>query len=91
VYCPDNYPQVPPKIHIKEPKLAMPAVDSKGVVCIINYMFSISGDVDLNKLKPGFHWNSNLNIADSLMALRNNICDSDVARNSAALINQRYG
>lgn len=32
VFCPDNYPAQPPQITIKEPKLAMAAVDSKGMI-----------------------------------------------------------
>jgi ubiquitin-protein ligase len=77
VFCSDKYPEEPPRIRIKGPKMAMKAVDA-------------SGYVNLSLLSPAFRWNPKMNIADALYAIRSNMGESGVANASFPLRNQNY-
>lgn len=74
---PKDYPASPPAVRFISPKIAMAAVDARG-------------GVDLGKLQPPFRWRPELNIADVLMAVRENMYDDNVNRASAALGGQSY-
>mmetsp|Transcript_28270 Transcript_28270/g.43803 ORF Transcript_28270/g.43803 Transcript_28270/m.43803 type:complete len:150 (-) Transcript_28270:112-561(-) len=77
LYIPDSYPQSPPQIKFKAPKVSMPAVNG-------------SGKVELSKLNPHFTWKSSMNIADALKAIRDNICQSSVIKASQGLMYTQY-
>ena len=77
VVCSDKYPEEPPRIRFKGPKVAMKAVDA-------------SGYVNLSLLVPPFRWNPKMNIADALCAVRTNMSESSVANASFPLKNQNY-
>jgi len=72
-----SYPEEPPKIRFIEPKIAMPCV-------------SETGHVDITKIKPKFIWNRDLDLAHLLMAIRENMEDPAVLKNSEKLAQTRY-
>eukprot|EP01126_Amoeba_proteus_P011083 TRINITY_DN1441_c0_g2_i1.p1 TRINITY_DN1441_c0_g2~~TRINITY_DN1441_c0_g2_i1.p1 ORF type:complete len:152 (+),score=20.98 TRINITY_DN1441_c0_g2_i1:91-546(+) len=76
-FCSDTYPEEPPRIVFTGTKVVMPAVDNKG-------------NVNLERLKPPFRWDSRLNIADALTAIRKNLCDPQVISASYPVRNQTY-
>mmetsp|Transcript_41131 Transcript_41131/g.57237 ORF Transcript_41131/g.57237 Transcript_41131/m.57237 type:complete len:151 (+) Transcript_41131:129-581(+) len=77
VFVPDNYPETPPQVRFKAPKINMPAVNG-------------SGHVDLSKLTPNFTWRTNYNIADVLKAIRENISQNSVIKSSSGLQGTQY-
>ena len=78
IFIPDSYPDVPPVIRFKQPRIAMDCVGQDGTV-------------DLRKIKPAFRWNGDKhNIADVLMAIRENMDDNDVCQKSIALADKTY-
>lgn len=74
--CTDKYPAVPPEITFVT-KIAMPAVDNRG-------------RVDYSKLKPAFHWHPSMNIPDALAAIRVNMHDATVIKDSNNVRGQKY-
>ena len=72
-----NYPADAPQIRFKEPKVAMDAVGA-------------DGKVNLARLAPGFQWRSSMNIADALMAVRENMKNKQVCQASGQLGGTRY-
>lgn len=68
----DSYPKDAPIISFLSPKISMPAVDAKG-------------NVDLKKLDPAFAWVPSMNIADALMAIRENMYKPAVIKASQGL------
>jgi ubiquitin-protein ligase len=77
IFVPNNYPTVPPKIRFRAPKIVMTAVSS-------------TGEVDVTKLSPKFVWDSRYDIADVLIAIRENICQNSVIKASHKLANTSY-
>ena len=73
----DNYPAEAPIVSFIEPKIKMPAVDDRG-------------RVTLSKLEPKFAWNASLNIADVLMAVRENMYKESVSKASGTLQGTSY-
>jgi len=49
-----------------------------------------TGEVDVNKLVPKFTWSPNYDIADVLIAIRENICQNSVIKASHRLANTSY-
>jgi len=77
VDVPPNYPEEPPKLRFIEPQMAMTCVEKNGIV-------------DLLKIKPKFTWHRDLDIAHLLMAVRENMEDPQVLKNSEKLAGTRY-
>jgi ubiquitin-protein ligase len=77
VFAPNDYPTAAPQVRFVEPKIKMPAVGSDGAV-------------DLSKLEPKFSWTPDKNIADVLMAIRENMYKESVYKASAALQGSSY-
>ena len=77
IFVPDNYPNVPPQVRFRSPKISMSAVNA-------------SGNVDPAKLDPKFQWKATFDIADILKAIRDNICQSSVIKASQNLANTSY-
>ncbi len=50
----------------------------------------LCGQVTLSKLNPGFQWRSTMNIADTLVAVRENMKNGKVCSASAALAGSSY-
>eukprot|EP00455_Lapot_gusevi_P028328 TRINITY_DN3018_c0_g1_i4.p1 TRINITY_DN3018_c0_g1~~TRINITY_DN3018_c0_g1_i4.p1 ORF type:complete len:152 (+),score=51.74 TRINITY_DN3018_c0_g1_i4:61-516(+) len=77
IYVGPNYPQVPPRAKFISPKIAMDAVGADGTV-------------DPTRLEPRFVWRQNMNIADLLMAIRENMNNDRVCQQSAHLGDTSY-
>jgi ubiquitin-protein ligase len=77
VVCGPNYPAEAPRVKFNMPRIAMDAVGNDGTV-------------NLNRLQPQFVWNSRMNIADVLCAVRDNMCNDTVCRLSAPLGDTSY-
>jgi len=77
VEVPPNYPDIPPKLRFTEPQMTMPCIGKDGVV-------------DISKIKPKFVWSRDLDIAHLLMAVRENMEDPQVLKNSEKLGGTKY-
>eukprot|EP00211_Chloroparvula_japonica_P009754 CAMPEP_0119118906 /NCGR_PEP_ID=MMETSP1310-20130426/625_1 /TAXON_ID=464262 /ORGANISM="Genus nov. species nov., Strain RCC2339" /LENGTH=148 /DNA_ID=CAMNT_0007108307 /DNA_START=283 /DNA_END=729 /DNA_ORIENTATION=- len=77
IFVPDNYPKAAPKVKFIQPKVSMGAVNSKG-------------EVDPNKLDPKFRWSPEMNIADILRAIRENLYNNSVIKHSQNLQGTSY-
>ena len=74
---PKDYPSSPPEVKFVAPKIAMSGVDS-------------TGKVNPAALSPPLKWDSSMNIADILMAIRTAMEDDQVNKDSAGLGNSSY-
>eukprot|EP01006_Ploeotia_vitrea_P039343 TRINITY_DN66336_c7_g2_i1.p1 TRINITY_DN66336_c7_g2~~TRINITY_DN66336_c7_g2_i1.p1 ORF type:complete len:147 (+),score=77.49 TRINITY_DN66336_c7_g2_i1:68-508(+) len=77
IVVPSSYPKVPPQVRFTAPKIKMDCVDA-------------NGRVHLNKIVPKFKWDPEMNLADVLMAIRENMYDDKVNQQSASLGNTSY-
>jgi ubiquitin-conjugating enzyme E2 variant len=77
IFVPAEYPTVPPEVKFISPRIKMDCVDN-------------SGRVNLSKISPPFQWSPEKNIADVLVALRENMHNSKVCNESASLGNTSY-
>ena len=77
IQIPDDYPRSAPIATFRRPKIKMDCVDA-------------NGRVDLNKIRPPFKWDAKKNIADVLMALRENMADDTVNKQSGGLGGTSY-
>lgn len=77
VTCGPNYPEQAPRVKFTMPQIRMDAVSGDGTV-------------NLSRLEPRFAWNSRMDIADVLCAIRDNMSSDKVCRDSAALGESSY-
>jgi len=91
ICVPDDYPKRFPEIRFTSPRIAMECVDSKGLVDVTKIQ-----KVDMSTLDEGtgqvyetigtyFTWDENLNIADVLIAIRENMHLESVCNDSSSL------
>eukprot|EP00310_Coccolithus_braarudii_P016731 CAMPEP_0183348996 /NCGR_PEP_ID=MMETSP0164_2-20130417/13320_1 /TAXON_ID=221442 /ORGANISM="Coccolithus pelagicus ssp braarudi, Strain PLY182g" /LENGTH=146 /DNA_ID=CAMNT_0025520663 /DNA_START=91 /DNA_END=531 /DNA_ORIENTATION=- len=77
ITVPKSYPESPPIMKFLAPKIAMDCVDA-------------GGKVHINKIQPAFKWSAKCNLADLLMAVRENMASDAVNKASAGLGNTKY-
>jgi len=96
VTIPTTYPRDPPEVHFVSPKIAMKCVDEKGKVDITKIelvdMETIddTGQVDGPLEAEYYKWDALHNIADVLVAIRENMHTRDVCADSSCLGSSGY-